>query len=87
MLLGQVLSDAGRKEEASEHYLEGLALAEANDFRHLKGELLARLGEVETDRYQRMEYLQKALSVFRELGANDRMKEVQNSVHRVVMGH
>jgi tetratricopeptide (TPR) repeat protein len=87
MLLGQVLSDAGRKEEASEHYLEGLALAEANDFRHLKGELLARLGEVETDRSQRMEYLQKALSVFRELGANDRMKEVQNSVHRVVMGH
>ena len=87
MLLGQVLSDAGRKEEASEHYLEGLALAEANDFRHLKGELLARLGEVEKDRSQRMEYLQKALSVFRELGANDRMREVQNSVHRVVMGH
>lgn len=87
MLLGQVLSDAGRKEEASEHYLEGLALAEANDFRHLKGELLARLGEVETDRSQRMDYLQKALSVFRELGANDRMKEVQNSVHRAVMGH
>ena len=77
MLLGQVLSDAGRKEEASEHYLEGLALAEANDFRHLKGELLARLGEVEKDRSQRMEYLQKALSVFRELGANDRMREVQ----------
>jgi tetratricopeptide (TPR) repeat protein len=87
MLLGQVLSDAGRKEEASEHYLEGLALAEANDFRHLKGELLARLGEVETDRSQRMDYLQRSLSVFRELGANDRMKEVQNSVHRVVMGH
>jgi hypothetical protein len=31
--------------------------------------------------------LQRSLSVFRELGANDRMKEVQNSVHRVVMGH
>ena len=87
MLLGQVLSDAGRKDEAAEHYLDGLALAEANDFRMLQGELLARLGEVESDRSQKMEYLQRSLSVFRELGAVDRMREVQTSVHRAVMGH
>jgi tetratricopeptide (TPR) repeat protein len=87
MLLGHVLSDANQKDEAAEHYLEGLALAEANDFRHLQGELLARLGEVESDRSQRMDYLQRSLTVFRELGAVDRMKEVQNSVHRVIMGH
>jgi hypothetical protein len=87
MLLGHVLSDANQKDEAAEHYLEGLALAEANDFRHLQGELLARLGEVESDRSQRMDYLQRSLTVFRELGAVDRMREVQNSVHRVIMGH
>ena len=87
MLLGQVLSDAGRKDEAAEHYLDALALAEANDFRMLQGELLARLGEVESDRSQKMEYLQRSLSVFRELGAVDRMREVQTSVHRAVMGH
>ena len=86
MLLGQVLVDAGRREEASEHYLNGLAVAESNDFRMLQGELLARLGEVETDRSQRMDYLQRSLSLFRELGAVGRMKEVQNSVHRAVMG-
>ena len=45
MLLGQVLSDAGRKSEAAERYLDGLAVAEANDFRLLQGELLARLGD------------------------------------------
>ena len=86
MLLGQVLVDAGRREESAEHYLNGLAVAEANDFRMLQGELLARLGEVEPDRSQRMHYLQRSLSLFRELGAVDRMREVQNSVHRAVMG-
>ena len=86
MLLGQVLIDAGRREEAAEHYLNGLAVAESNDFRMLQGELLARLGEVESDRSQRMNYLQRSLSLFRELGAVGRMKEVQNSVHRAVMG-
>ena len=87
ILLGQVLGDAGRGGEAAEHYLEGLALAEANDFRMLQGELLARLGEVESDRSQKMEYLQRSLSVFRELGAVDSMREVQTAVHRAVMGH
>ena len=53
----------------------------------LQGELLARLGEVESDRSQKMEYLQRSLSVFRELGAVDRMREVQTSVHIAVMGH
>jgi len=86
MLLGQVLVDAGRGDEASEHYLNGLAVAEANDFRMQQGELLARLGEVEPDRSQRMNYLQRSLSLFRDLGAVDRMREVQNSVHRAVMG-
>ena len=86
MPLGQVLVDAGRREEAAEHYLSGLAVAEANDFRVLQGEILARLGEVEPDRSQRMNYLQRSLSLFRELGAVDRMREVQNSVHRAVMG-
>jgi tetratricopeptide (TPR) repeat protein/DNA-binding MarR family transcriptional regulator len=86
MLLGQVLIDAGRREEAAEHYLNGLAVAESNDFRMLQGELLARLGEVETDSSQRMNYLQRSLSLFRDLGAVGRMKEVQNSVHRAVMG-
>ena len=87
MLLGQVLNDAGRKEEASEQYIDALVLAEANDFRMLQGEVLARLGEVESDRSQKMDYLQRSLSVFRELGAVDRMREVQNSVHRAVMGN
>lgn len=87
MLLGQVLNDAGRKEEASEQYIDALVLAEANDFRMLQGEILARLGEVESDRSQKMDYLQRSLSLFRELGAVDRLREVQNSVHRAVMGH
>ncbi len=87
MLLGQVLSDTGRKSEAAERYLDGLAVAEANDFRLLQGELLARLGEVESDRSARMNYLQRSLTVFRELGAVDRMREVQNQVHRAIMGH
>ena len=87
ILLGQVLSDAGRKSEAAEHYLDGLAVAESNDFRLLQGELLARLGEVETDRSARMNYLQRSLTVFRELGAVDRMRDVQTAVHRAIMGH
>jgi len=86
MLLGQVLVDAGRRDEAGEHYLNGLAVAEANDFRMLQGEILARLGEVEADRSQRMNYLQRSLSTFREIGAVGRMREVQNAVHRAVMG-
>ena len=87
MLLGQVLLDAGKSSEAAEHYLNGLAIAESNDYRMLQGELLARLGEVETDRSQRMDYLQRSLSLFRELGAVDRMRDVQTSVHRAVMGN
>ena len=53
----------------------------------MQGEILSRLGEVERNRSQRMDYLQRSLVVFRELGAVDRMRDVQNSVHRVVMGH
>ena len=87
MLLGQVLTDAGRSEEAAQHYLDALSIAEANDFRMMQGEILSRLGEVERNRSQRMDYLQRSLVVFRELGAVDRMRDVQNSVHRVVMGH
>ena len=87
MLLGQVLSDAGRSDEAAQHYLDALSIAEANDFRMMQGEILSRLGEVESNRSQRMDYLQRSLVVFRELGAVDRMRDVQNSVHRVVMGH
>ena len=86
MLLGQVLVDTGKIEEAIEHYLNGLTIAESNDFRMLQGELLARLGEIESDRSQRMNYLQRSLSLFRELGAVERMREVQNSVHKAVMG-
>ena len=67
--------------------MDALLLAEANDFRMLQGELLARLGEVESDRSQKVEYLQRSLTVFRELGAVDRMREVQTSVHRAVMGN
>ena len=86
MLLGEVLNDAGRKEEAMEHYGQALVLAEANDLRMQIGELLTRLGGVAPDRQDRMEYLQRALKVFRELGARSRMKEVQSLVHRAVMG-
>ncbi len=85
MLLGEVLHDAGRTEEALEHYREALVLAEANDMRMQIGELLTRLGGVVPDRQRRMEYLQRALTVFRELGAKSRMREVQSMVHRAVM--
>ena len=67
MLLGEVLHDAGRTDEAMEHYSQALVLAEANDLRMQIGELLTRLGGVAPDRQGRMEYLQRALTVFREL--------------------
>jgi len=85
MLLGEVLHDAGRTDEAVEHYSQALVLAEANDLRMQIGELLTRLGGVAPDRQGRMEYLQRALTVFRELGAKNRMREVQTMVHRAVM--
>ena len=85
MLLGEVLHDAGRVDEAVEHYGQALVLAEANDLRMQIGELLTRLGGVAPDRQGRMEYLQRALTVFRELGAKTKMREVQALVHRVVM--
>ena len=85
ILLGEVLHDAGRTEEAVEHYRQALVLAEANDLRMQIGELLTRLGGVTPDRQGRMEYLQRALTVFRELGAKTRMREVQAMVHRAVM--
>ncbi len=87
ILLGEALSDAGRSDEAVEHYLDGLAMAEANDFRPLIGELLARLGEAAPEKAERMNYLQRALTVFRELGAGARMREVQGQMHRAIMGH
>ena len=52
-----------QKSEAIERYLDGLAVAKANDFRLLQGELLARLGEVESDRSARMNYLQLSYSI------------------------
>jgi tetratricopeptide (TPR) repeat protein len=86
ILLGEVLQDSGRVEEALERYREALVISEANDLRMQIGELLARLGGVAPDRQRRMEYLQRALSVFRELGAQARMREVQMMVHTAVMG-
>ena len=65
ILLGQVLSDAGSTEEARQHYLDALSIAEANDFRMMQGEILSRLGEVESNRSQRMDYLQRSLVVSR----------------------
>ena len=41
MLLSEVLHDAGRTDEAVEHYGQALVLAEANDLRMQIGELLA----------------------------------------------
>lgn len=86
MLLGEVLHDAHRNEEALEHFSQALVIAEANDLRMQIGELLVRLGDVTPDRHDRMDYLQRALIVFRELGAKSRMREVQSQVHRAVMG-
>ena len=87
ILLGEVLQDSGRVEEALDRYREALVISEANDLRMQIGELLARLGGVAPDRQRRMEYLQRALSVFRELGAQARMRDVQMMVHTAVMGH
>ena len=86
ILLGEVLQDAGRTEEALEQYREALVVAEANDLRMQIGDLLTRLGGVVPDHQRRMEYLQRALSVYRELGAKTRMRNVQAMVHRAVMG-
>ena len=86
ILLGEVLQDSGKKEEAMEHFREALVIAEANDLRMQIGELLIRLGSVAAEKSRRMEYLQRALSVFRELGAKSRMREVQTKVHNAVMG-
>jgi tetratricopeptide (TPR) repeat protein len=86
ILLGEVVQDAGRAEDAMEHYREALVIAEANDLRMQIGELLSRLGGVAPDKPRRMEYLQRALAVFRELGAKSRMREVQAQVHAAVMG-
>ncbi|DAC26267.1 MAG TPA: hypothetical protein D7H99_06890 [Candidatus Poseidoniales archaeon] len=86
ILLGEVLQDSGKNDEAMEHFREALVIAEANDLRMQIGELLIRLGSVAPEKSRRMEYLQRALSVFRELGAKSRMREVQNRVHNAVMG-
>lgn len=86
ILLGEVLQDSGKTDEAMEHYQEALVIAEANDLRMQIGELLIRLGSIAQEKSRRMEYLQRALSVFRELGAKSRMREVQMKVHNAVMG-
>ncbi len=86
ILLGEVLQDSGKNDEAMEHFREALIIAEANDLRMQIGELLIRLGSVAPDKSRRMEYLQRALAVFRELGAKSRMREVQTKVHNAVMG-
>ena len=86
ILLGEVVQDSGRAEDAMEHYREALVIAEANDLRMQIGELLSSLGGVAPDKPRRMEYLKRALAVFRELGAKSRMREVQAQVHAAVMG-
>jgi len=87
LLLGEVLEDSGRRDQAVERYLEGLALAEANDQPMQVGELLARLGSTTIDKQRRMEYLQRSLTIFREVGAKRRMQEVQMMVHQAIMGN
>ncbi|MCH1411099.1 MAG: tetratricopeptide repeat protein, partial [Candidatus Poseidoniaceae archaeon] len=85
ILLGEVHEDGGRVEEATEQYRQALVIAEANDLRMQIGELLSKLGGVTPDKQRRMEYLQRALTVFRELGAKSRMRDVQAQVHAAVM--
>ena len=85
MLLGEVHEDAGSVDEATEQYRQALVIAEANDLRMQIGELLSKLGGVTPDKQRRMEYLQRALAVFRELGAQSRMRDVQAQVHAAVM--
>jgi tetratricopeptide (TPR) repeat protein len=86
LLLGEVLEDSERMEEALDIYREGLLIAEGNDLRMQIGELLARLGGAAPDMTRRMEYLQRALTVFRELGAEGRMREIQSMVHQAIIG-
>jgi len=86
LLLGDVLVETNRSDEALERYREALAMAEANDYRMLIGEILTRLGDAATDRQRQAEYLNRALNVFRELGAKSRMQEVQMQVHRALTG-
>ena len=74
------------QQKTMEHFREALVIAEAHDLRMQIGELLIRLGSVAPEKNRRMEYLQRALSVFRELGAKSRMREVQTRVHNAVMG-
>ena len=85
ILLGEVHEDGGRVDEATEQYRQALVIAEANDLRMQIGELLSKLGGVTPDKQRRMEYLQRALTVFRELGAKTRMRDVQAQVHAAVM--
>ena len=70
----------GGVDEALERYREALVIAEANDLRMQIGELLARLGGVAPDRQRRMEYLQRALTVFRELGAQSQMRSTNDGL-------
>jgi len=85
LMLGEVLIDSGNLDGAIERYREALAMAEENDLRMLMGEILARLGGTHPDRKQRTEDLNRALTLFRGLGAKNRMKEVQAQVHRLLM--
>ena len=59
MLLGEVLHDAGRTDEAVEHYGQALVLAEANDL-ECKSAAADSTRGVAPDRQGRMEYLQRA---------------------------
>jgi len=77
VLLGEVFEDSGRTEDALEKYREALAIAEANDLRMQVGDILAKLGDASPS-HQRMEYLKRALLVFRELGATSKARDVQN---------
>lgn len=87
LLLGEVLEDSGKRDEAVERYLEGLALAESSNQPLLVGELLSRLGTTGFDKQRRMEYLQRALNVFREVGATRKMQEVQMMFHKAITGN
>jgi len=87
LLLGEVLEDSGKRDEAVERYLEGLALAESSNQPLLVGELLSRLGTTGLDKQHRMEYLQRALNVFREVGATRKMQEVQMMFHKAITGN
>ena len=55
ILLGEVLQDSGKNDEAMEHFREALVIAEANDLRMQIGELLIRLGSVAQEKSRRME--------------------------------